>query len=275
MKIAFTGKNIGGVRMRGVDVAERLGVPFININKLKLSDRFNTLVLVKYWDDPLLLRRCCDQLIFDPLDCWSSTKPNAKPCDFWQWTRKLLQFDEIIATSPACLESMACLPESKVIGHMLPHHADLRVGPDWHNPNGPVVYAGGRRFISSALPQIESACKQLGRNLLLDHGRNCWRRLQGASLCLHLRLPPEDTLLNQYCKPQVKLENTAAAGLPILATCDPCVTWRKNLTCAWRDAVTNGINWETWIEFALAQEPLMNPVTLEQHADNMAKVLEL
>ena len=39
-----------------------------------------------------------------------------------------------------------------------------------------------------------------------------------------LRLAPHDTPLNRWCKPQVKLENAAAAGCPVLASGHPSVT---------------------------------------------------
>lgn len=278
--IAFTGRRaLGGVKMRGVAVADKLGVPFVDLSEL--SGRYDTLVLVKYWthgrdhDYSKVLRRSCERLIFDPLDVFSSTKPLAEPSEFWRWCWKRLQFNDLIATSPACADSMvsgvpSLMPEP-VQFHLLPHHADPRIGPDWYNPRGPVVYAGGLRFIQSALVEIQAACDRLGRRLLLDYNKDCWRRLQGAALALHLRLPPEDTPLNRYCKPQVKLENAAAAGLPCLATADPCVMSLDipHIVAASGDFFGD-IRWS--LENAA---PLTNPVTLDHHCARMAQLLGL
>ena len=54
----------------------------------------------------------------------------------------------------------------------------------------------------------------IGRRLVV--ARN-YGALQGASLALALRLPPYDTRLYRSCKPQIKLANAAAAGLPVVA----------------------------------------------------------
>jgi len=284
--IAFTGRRaLGGVKMRGVAVADKLGVPFVDLSEL--SGRYDTLVLVKYWthgkdsDYAKISRRSCTRLVFDPLDVFSGTKPDAEPSLFWSWCWNRLHFDDLIATSPACAETMETarashgdVPAPFVI-HQAPHHADPRVGPDWYNPNGPVVYAGGVRFIASALPRIQAACDRLGRRLLLDYRRDCWERLKGAALALHLRLPPEDTPLNRHAKPQVKLENAAAAGVPCLATPDPCVTSLREVRGGLTAHREHNPDWQSLIDDSLDGDTLSNPVTLDHHCARMARILGL
>lgn len=284
MKVAFTGrKALGGVRMRAVSVAKRLGVPFVDLSELE--GRYDCLIVVKYWDGKggdyaKTIRKSCDRLIYDPLDVFSQKKPDADPSKFWHWTWHQLHFDDLIGTSPACVETMTGvneIPQVECKIHLAPHHADPRIGPNWYNPNGPIVYAGGLRFIESALPQIQQACNALGRRLLVDYNKDCWRRLEGAALALHLRLPPHDTRLNKLCKPQVKLENAAAANLPCLATPHPCVMSleKPGVNYTFRDAASNGINWKMWLDHSLKSEPLANPVTLEQHVERMREIIGL
>ncbi len=269
MRVAFTGRaGLGGAMMRGKAVSQVLGVPFVETEGVSTQDRIDTLVLVKYWGDPDELRGKCDRLIFDPLDCWSSFREwlDAEPADFWRWTHRVLRFDEIIATSPACARVMRdALPRVPV--HLAPHHADPAISPSCYAPKGSVVYAGRLRYIESELRSIQKACKRLGRRLVVEKAKWTPTCLEGASLFLHLRLPPTDTPLNRHCKPQVKLENAAAAGLPVLASPDPCVT-------SLRPGVTESSDdWERGIEAALRSEPLANPVSLDEHARTMERIL--
>ena len=125
--------------------------------------------------------------------------------------------------------------------------------------DGPVVYSGAKRYIQSELAAIKKACKDLDRRLVLESGKGPPHRLRGASLVLHLRLAPHDTPLNRWCKPQVKLENAAAAGCPVLASGHPSVT-------SLRPGVpTAHGSWAESIAHALSQAPLANPVSLEDH----------
>ena len=272
MKIAFTGRSsLGGVQMRGMAVAEELGVEFIDVRKLKPFHRFDVLVLVKYFSDSQtqLLRRCCDRLIYDVLDPWSSWKIHDKdvPKRFWSWVCHHLRLDDLIATSPACAKTMKKAPAQV---HLLPHHADPRIRDGWYDPNGPIVYAGGERFIRNQFPQIESACRKIGKPFVMNTTNSGWQALHGASLCLHPRLPPHDLLLNKYCKPQIKSENAAAAGLPMLATDDPCVTSLRPDVVTWKP----GDDWTERMQSAIEAGPIRNPVSLEEHAKRIMQVLE-
>lgn len=279
MKIAITGRpRLGGVQMRGMAVAEELDIEFIDVRKLKPTRRFDVLVLVKYWVEPVEIRgrkqinqarQCCDRLIYDPLDPWSgwSVYDQLIPKRFWSWVCRHLQPDDLIATSPACAKTMKMAPAQV---HMLPHHADPHIRSDWHDPNGPVIYAGGERFIRNQLPQIESACRRIGKPFVTNTKNSGWQALRGASLCLHPRLPPHDLPLNRFCKPQIKSENAAAAGLPLLATDDPCVTSLRPDVVTWKP----GDDWAERMQAAIEAGPVQNPVSLQDYVKGLMQVLE-
>ncbi len=262
--------------MRGMAVAEELGIEFIDVRKLKPTQKFDVLILIKYWHETVqgrvrtnLARQCCDRLIYDALDPWSSWKEydSLIPKRFWSWVQHHLNPDDLIATSPACAKTMRKTP-ARI--HMLPHHADPHIESGWHNLNGPVVYAGGDRFIRNQLPQIESACRKIGKAFVMDTTNSGWQALRGASLCLHPRLPPHDLPLNRYCKPQIKSENAAAAGLPMLATDDPCVTSLRPGVVTWKP----GDDWAERMQAAIEAGPVQSPVSLKDYAKGIMQVLE-
>lgn len=266
MKAAFIGRRgLGGVTMRAAPTAKALGLPLVDCKDFSPSSFWDTLVVCKYWPDVDLKGRC-GRLIWDPLDAWESTKPHAAPVEFWRWAHSKLRFDAIVATSPAAADTMrAALPDVEII--MSPHHADPRIEADWYDPDGPIVYAGGIRFIDSAIPALTEAARRLGRKFIVDTDRECWKSLKGAALSLCLRLPPCDGEINRTCKPTVKVENTAAAGLCCLASDHPSITsLRPEIT------VPRG-SWESAILSALEAGPLKNPVRIEKHIDIMGKAI--
>lgn len=223
MTLTFIGrKGLGGVQMRGMQVARVLGATFHDWKSVP-DNQFDTVVLVKYWDQEQIpsLRRACRNLILDPLDCWTQTRPDYRPADFWRWCQQQTQCDSMIATSPAMAESMA---DAGIQATVIPHHADPTIAPDWYERTGPVVYAGGSRFLGDAFKSIKDACNALGRGFIAREGRDCQNALQGASLTISVRLGDERTPLNVWCKPAVKVANAAAAGIPILCTDDPAIT---------------------------------------------------
>ena len=268
IELAFVGqRSLGGVQMRGVAVADALGVPFFDLKDLRKADKIRTLILVKghgrYAKD---IRHSCERLIYDPLDAWFlSGREHDLPDVFWRWTHAQLAFDEIIATTPACAATMQdALPGVPV--HLAPHHADPTIRPSY-DPDGPVVYSGAKRYLGNELPAIKHACKTLGRKLVIESGKGPPKKLAGASLVLHVRMPPHDTPLNRWCKPQVKLENAAAAGCPILVSDHPCAT-----SC-YPDAVVHAGDWNASISAALGTAPLHEPVTLTQQRDRLRQLL--
>lgn len=220
MKIAVTGNpKLGGVQMRGESLANACGWDFIPLHKLKPSDQFDLLILVKYWKDATLLRAIARRLVWDCLDSWEGLdQGHQHPQDFFRWARKRLAFDELISTSPRCQREMQNgLPGVKV--HLLPHHADPRIQGDWYWPGGPAVYAGAERFILEK-PMANACWDHLQRPFVVNYSRDCWESLRGASYAVIGRCGATNHLLNDLCKPQVKLENALAAGLPIFGRLD-------------------------------------------------------
>lgn len=248
---------LGGVRMRGIDIAARIGVPFFDSRMLP-PGRYGTLIVVKYWPDNIReIRSRCERLILDPLDCWCQTQPQMKPQEFWRWCKAETRCDAMVATTPSVAETMK---SSGVEVLYAPHHADQRIGTDWYNPDGPVVYAGGGRYLGSEAKAIEAACEIVGRKFVIRQDADCWQALEGAALALSCRFGPERTPLNIWCKPGVKLANAARAGIPVLATHDPAV-----FTLCDTELVTG--DWVEDIRAALKSAPCRAPHTIDLYGD--------
>jgi hypothetical protein len=206
--------------MRGRDIAARLGIPFLDMRGL-LNQKFGTLVICKYWPKEIdRIRDNCERLILDPLDCWCQTRPAMPVVEFWRWVQASTRCDAMIATTPSCRDAMTTAGVQPLYA---PHHADERIGRDWYKPDGPVVYAGGARYLGDEREAIAAACERLGRRFVVDDSKDAWKSLQGAALTLCVRFGDERTPLNVTCKPGVKLANAARAGIPVLATNDAAV----------------------------------------------------
>src|SRR5262245_48875943 len=111
MRIAVCGRfSLGGVKMRGSAVAERLGWDVLDVKRvgrLRPLRRYDAIVLVKHdLGKAPRLRRACDRLVYDPLDAWQSTEPDADP-DAW-WGARLFEIepDDVLATSPSCAQAI-------------------------------------------------------------------------------------------------------------------------------------------------------------------------
>ena len=99
MRIAVTGKpRLGGVQMRGVSIAEANGWDFVPINKIKSTDQWDAIVLVKYDSERAsVLRSATRRLIWDPLDCWEGWgKGKESPYDFWSWAASRVKVSRTI-----------------------------------------------------------------------------------------------------------------------------------------------------------------------------------
>lgn len=206
--------------MRGRTIAERMGATFKDWSQLPAGP-LDTVVVVKYWTPQIRdLRKRCRLLCLDPLDCFTKTHPKMAPEQFWDWCYQETACDVMIATSPACERTMQS-PHWRTV--LSPHHADERIGIDWYDPDGPVVYAGGERFLGDERPRIEAACRELGREFVCRFDGECWKALKGAALSLCVRFGKERTRLNLECKPTVKVANAARAGLRVLSTRDSSI----------------------------------------------------
>lgn len=215
--LAVAGSPIyAGTHLRGKPLATHWNCELVSDpRQLSRLRHCETLVAVKRVPDASALRKKCDRLIYDPLDSFSTTGRHPPPEEYWRTQYERLRFDDIIATSPACYDVMQAAVGSNAAVHLVPHQCDSRIREDWRNPDGPVVYVGLERFVKSGLDRIRQACRRIGRELVV--GRNI-ALLEGAALALALRLRPWNTALCRHCKPQIKLENAAAAGLPVVAT---------------------------------------------------------
>lgn len=225
----------GGVQMRGRALARHWAIPLLSPREALSMPHTGTIIAVKCGTAASSLRQKCDRLIYDPLDDFVDSPPSTEPAEYWRSKYRQLAFDDILATSPACYETMrSALPPGCRI-HLVPHPCDSRVNESWRDPNGPIAYAGMDCFIESGLSRIHEACRRVGKDFV--SGGTC-EVLRGASLALALRLPPFNTSLNRHCKPQIKVENAAAAGLPVVTTDCPAARSLRSQVLAVRPDFT-------------------------------------
>lgn len=250
MRFAIIGRSgLGGCRMRGADIAARIGIPFYDSRQLP-PGKYDTLVICKYWPDNIEeIRSRCRRLILDPLDCWCQTFPLMRAQEFWKWCQEVTGADAMISTTPSVTETMQA---AGITTYYAPHHADQRIGTDWRNPRGPVVYAGGVRYLGGEADRIAEACKAIGREFIVRDDKHCYEALRGASVVLSTRFGVERTPLNIWCKPGVKLANAARAGIPVLATRDPAI-----YTLCRAEIVTG--DWIEDLQAAIKSEPCDAP----------------
>jgi len=213
-------------RARGEGLAETQGWVVLDCRK-PIPGKFDTIWVVKRrvgHSLPENLRASCDRLILDPLDYWASPT-SADPYRCWRSFWDELPFDDLIATSPASQIVMReGLPETVSV-HLLPHQCDPRIRREWYDPDGPIVYAGSRCFVSRVQKVLIEAGRILGREVRLDFRQHhAWRSLEGAALQICLRFPPHNGAWNRLHRPQIKLENSAAAGIPVIYNGHECET---------------------------------------------------
>jgi hypothetical protein len=220
-------RNFGSFRMRGRPIADRFSWKELNSRSkitVESPDRFDVAFVVKAGVPPVI-REKSDRVIWEPVDLWFGDHRSAEmsPKDWLLSQWKAHRFDEIIvSTVPLKDAADRVLKPEGVRVHLVPHHADPRVGLDWFDPDGPIVYAGAKEFIAPARGTIIEAAKKIGRELVLDHDHHSWKALEGAALVLAPRLALR-TRMNVLGKPTVKVANAAQAGIPVLATPDPAI----------------------------------------------------
>jgi len=216
----------GSYRMRGRPLVAEYGFAEKNSRgKIELgAEKYDVCLAVKCGVPPVV-RAAAKRVIWEPLDLWFSDRRAAQlsPKDWLSRMWKEYGFDElIVSTIPMKDAAERYLREVKI--HFVPHHADPRIGLDWYDSAGPIVYAGMKDFLGqSGAAVIRQAGELIGREVVIDHAHHSWQRLKGASLVLAPRLSVR-TQMNLLGKPTVKLANAAQAGIPVLATDDPAIT---------------------------------------------------
>lgn len=109
--------------------------------------------------------------------------------------------DQWWATSPACAETMREAGVPNVV--VVPHQPDSRIKKVRFDPRGPVVYWGQGCF-ADGLPD--------------DFIRTDFTGWDGASAVSGIRSERWRTPIVNRCKPQIKLANAIAAGLPFITS---------------------------------------------------------
>jgi hypothetical protein len=252
--VIFGEPRLGAVQMRGEVLAAHFQCPLRSSKTSLPGDRADVAIVVKECSPAV--RDTADRLIYDPLDVFWNSSRGMGPKEFWRKKYDALHFDDIIATSPACEALLRESLPDRVRVHMIPHHSDSRINESWFNADGPIVYSGQPEFLSHGLDRVRSACRMLGKELVI--GSSC-EVLKGASLALALRLPPYDTPLNRMCKPQVKIANAIAANVPVVTTdCPAALTLypgitsvpvnftARQLAAAMRQAMQSERPWKPW-----------------------------
>lgn len=266
-------EHLGAFQMRGVKPAVMLGIPICPPWR---APRCDTAILIKS-AGPFAkqIRKRCNRLIFDMLDAWMSNgNAGSKigyegPAEqYFLTTYEQIRFDILLLSTPAAVEvARSVLPMGVHVVYS-PHHADESIESNWYDSTGPIVYVGATSYIQSRLPEIHGACEQIGKKLVVSSEL---QQLRGASLTLALRLPPYDTPINRLGKPQVKLENSAAAAIPVLASPHLSVLSCRPEVTTWNDQGTE--SFVDSLERALRSSPLRTPVTLSDHCNLIKSIL--
>lgn len=213
----------GSFIMRGEPVAKATGWSVQNSRgKVQWLDA-ETCFAVKC-DVPPIVQQNCKRIVYMPMDQWfeSRQQMTTPPSEWLAAKCKQNGVTDLILESPAAAALAASI--SGVTVHMVPHHADPRVNPGWHDPNGPVVYAGHRCFVEKHEQTIAQAAERCGKQVKFCYTADAWRALEGASLVLALRYHPYATPMHRFLKPAVKVANAAQAGIPVVASDHPAIT---------------------------------------------------
>lgn len=277
MRVAVAGrKGMGAFELRGRMVAKHLGWDVIELDdrKKKITKKYDVIVLVKYDLSRIAeVRSACRFLVWDALDAFTQWYPHGEAEEFWEFYQCKIGCDAIIATSPACAETMR--DSIGVPVWLLPHHFDPRIKPIERDPKGVVMYWGGRQYIESAVEAIGFACQEVGREFIIDESKGPWQSRVPVSLAMHPRLPLFNSPVMRKCKPQIKMANAAAARLPVLATDDPAVT---SLHSGTRTLTPREFMSVECLESAIAQAvndaPPSPAVSLAEHCQNLQRQID-
>lgn len=216
--------SFGSYQMCGRPIVRELGFTELNSRAKITVSRKHDIALVVKTGIPAVVRQHCRRLIWYPLDIWFGDRRSAEmePVEWCRLNWEAHNFDDIIVSTMALKAAADSeLTKYRVRVHLVPHHADPRVGLDWYSKDGPIVYAGQMDFIGDeGKAVIEAAARQIGKDVVFGVSHEC---LKGASLALAPRLLLR-TKLNVLAKPTVKIANASQAGIPVLATDDKSIT---------------------------------------------------
>lgn len=222
--VIFGPTSFGSYQMCGKPLAGVLGFSEMNSRaKFKFERKVDVALVVKT-GIPAPIRQKAKRVIWMPLDVWfaSGNAANMEPGEWFRRQHDVFRFDDVIVATPALQAAAeAELVKRQVRVHLVPHHADPRVGLDWRKADGPIVYSGQKDFIGDeGFAVLQQAARLIDREFRTAIG---FEVLEGAALVLAPRLLLR-TKLNVLGKPTVKLANAAQAGIPVLATDDPSIT---------------------------------------------------
>jgi hypothetical protein len=277
LRVAVVGSGAGDAyKMRAAIPAQLAGwelVPVGQATRIK-HQSYDVVIFVKSGINPMqadCLRRMAKYVVYDPLDGWSQDDPN--PTEFFSSMGDMIKPDLWLATSPSCQQEIQkAVPGSSVA--MLPHPCDRRSTEFRYDPAGPVIYSGDPRYLGSFQSAIEFSCNFTGRQFIC---RPDPMLHVGASLALALRLPPTDTQINRLCKPQAKVENAIAGGIPVLASHHECtLSLYPSITTIKWDRNTTNSHFVDAMDAALSNKSLLSniPMTQDRYAAELALLIE-
>tara|TARA_R110000824_G_scaffold741_6_gene4611 strand:+ start:214 stop:1995 length:1782 start_codon:yes stop_codon:yes gene_type:complete len=222
-------KSFGSFRMRGRPITEALGWKELNSRSritMKDGEEYDVGLVTKAGIPPIVRDRT-KRLVWEPLDLWFGNRAEARqePGDWLLAKWEAYKFDEVILSTIHLADAAKKVLRPKGVKvHLVPHHADPRVGLDWYDPDGPIVYAGAKTFLGDerSIAAIRAAAELVGRKLVLDFDHHGWKSLEGAALVIAPRIGGRSKM-NLIGKPTVKIANAGQAGIPVLATPDGAI----------------------------------------------------
>lgn len=270
----------GSWQRRGAPLVDAFGWDQLAVDQPVPREDYDCIILAKrnlrriHWF-PTNLRQACKYLILDPLDWWTSDEEqDPNPVNLWRHIYRLLEPDYVIATSSTCKATMIEGFPEHVRVFEIPHPCDPSISSGWYDPLGPVVYAGAEAPFEGLQDKFQSAIRRLDREFRIRYTSTDAGPLKGASLQVCMRNGIHMTPLNELCRPLIKLENAAAATMPVLCNGTPAELSRYPYAfCASLSATQDEQVLAHWIELALASHRLSNPYTEREYVRDMGNVV--
>ena len=170
---------------------------------------YDTIIVCKETNHWPTLRQLAGKLIFDPLDSFYAG-PSRHPVNYWRSHPANRFADSWWATSPACADTMRAAGIESV--SVVPHQCDPRIRPMRFDPLGPLAYWGQGCFLDNGgAEECEAAYQRPIR-------RADFPGWYGCSAVCGYRSKRFQGVMTRHCKPQIKLANAIAAGLPFVTT---------------------------------------------------------